>query len=699
MTAAYYLTSTEELRNRYEITVYQQGWRLGGKGASGRNTERGDRIEEHGLHIWFGWYYNAFHLIREVYDEWEKSPDNPFQRWDQAFTPQRTAVVQQHVIGDGTDKWIKRILTLPQLPGTPGEGEPITELVEHFAAAVEWIKKILTGTEFHKHVDKGPTAENMSERIERLVLGVMNTQGEPGATDTGHSALDLAHNMALQLNPDHTKQSADHHGVIEFLLRTFQEWLHWKPIREIADADNELLFIWHGLDFITASALGLVRDVIPYGMPGFDRINDQNFIEWLEANGAAPDTCWAAPARIIYDLAFGYVGGESKRENAQFAAGAALNIYMRIGLGYKDAPIWRMMGGMGGTIFTPLYEVLGKQRGVKFEFFHRVENLLLSEDGTQVAAVEMRRQARLVNGTYDPLFQLHNFPCWTNEPLWEQLVDGEELKKQGINFESAWCDYSVEPVVLQNGVDFDWVVFGISLGSIPFICKELIERNDRWKTMVNTSATVQTQAMQLWLRPTLSELGWKDGSDVMIVYQEPFNSWGEMSELLPMENWPPADAPGSLEYFCGALEGPDRAPLDNPNYPEETYQRVKQNAMNWLNNYIGQIWPAATSKENPGGLDYQLLIDFNDQKGVERLDFQYLRANVDPSERYVMSLPKTIEHRLRADGSGFSNLVLAGDWLISGVNGGCVEAAVQTGMVASRAICGVPEQIPNYPEA
>jgi len=40
-------------RDRFDsITVYQRGWRLGGKGASSRG-ENG-RIEEHGLHIWRG---------------------------------------------------------------------------------------------------------------------------------------------------------------------------------------------------------------------------------------------------------------------------------------------------------------------------------------------------------------------------------------------------------------------------------------------------------------------------------------------------------------------------------------------------------------------------------------------------------------------------------------------------------------------
>ena len=72
--AAYELTSTPELRERYDVTVYQLGWRLGGKGASGRNAEHGQRIEEHGLHIWFGFYENAFRVMRDAYEELGRQP-------------------------------------------------------------------------------------------------------------------------------------------------------------------------------------------------------------------------------------------------------------------------------------------------------------------------------------------------------------------------------------------------------------------------------------------------------------------------------------------------------------------------------------------------------------------------------------------------------------------------------------------------
>ncbi|MBK8016667.1 MAG: NAD(P)-binding protein [Betaproteobacteria bacterium] len=68
LTAAYELSGPEH-RGRYEITVYQLGFRLGGKGAAGHNLDAANRIEEHGLHVWMGFYENAFRMLRACYAE------------------------------------------------------------------------------------------------------------------------------------------------------------------------------------------------------------------------------------------------------------------------------------------------------------------------------------------------------------------------------------------------------------------------------------------------------------------------------------------------------------------------------------------------------------------------------------------------------------------------------------------------------
>ena len=71
LTAAYELASQRnpDSSAKYEITIYQMGWRLGGKLATGRNQdpEKGNRIEEHGIHGFFGSYFNAKGLMHRVF--------------------------------------------------------------------------------------------------------------------------------------------------------------------------------------------------------------------------------------------------------------------------------------------------------------------------------------------------------------------------------------------------------------------------------------------------------------------------------------------------------------------------------------------------------------------------------------------------------------------------------------------------------
>ena len=83
VTAAFHL-SKPGWETRFEsITLYQQGWRLGGKGASGRGP--GLRIEEHGLHIWLGFYENAFRMMRECHEELDRYEREGTPRWPIPF--------------------------------------------------------------------------------------------------------------------------------------------------------------------------------------------------------------------------------------------------------------------------------------------------------------------------------------------------------------------------------------------------------------------------------------------------------------------------------------------------------------------------------------------------------------------------------------------------------------------------------------
>ena len=114
------------------ITVYQRGWRLGGKGTSRRGSH--GRIEEHGLHVLLGYYENAFRVIRSVYDELDRErtdPDCPIRTWRDAVHPSPVVGVEDS--RDGT--WHHWMASFPQTDDAPGAGEPsaLTPLrfVEH----------------------------------------------------------------------------------------------------------------------------------------------------------------------------------------------------------------------------------------------------------------------------------------------------------------------------------------------------------------------------------------------------------------------------------------------------------------------------------------------------------------------------------------------------------------------------------------
>ena len=101
----------------------------------------------------------------------------------------------------------------------------------------------------------------------------------------------------------------------------------------------------------------------------------------------------------------------------------------------------------------------------------------------------------------------------------------------------------------------------------------------------------------------------------------------------------------------------------------------------------------------PDALDYSLLVGALPGQGEGAIETQFIRANIDPTERYVQSPPGSTQFRVRPWETGFSNLLVAGDWTYTGLNVGSVECAVMSGRLVSNAITGSPplSAIPGYP--
>jgi uncharacterized protein with NAD-binding domain and iron-sulfur cluster len=145
LAAAYELSKTPQLRDAFEITVYQMGWRLGGKGASGRDDW--GRIQEHGLHFWFGFYENAFRMLREIYASKQREPDDPLRDWGDALKPQPfTPIGVETEMGQGF--WQ---LTWPVPAGTPGDGGLFPSLTDMLRTLVGVLKVLIE----HAHEMRG----------------------------------------------------------------------------------------------------------------------------------------------------------------------------------------------------------------------------------------------------------------------------------------------------------------------------------------------------------------------------------------------------------------------------------------------------------------------------------------------------------------------------------------------------------------
>jgi uncharacterized protein with NAD-binding domain and iron-sulfur cluster len=69
---------------------------------------------------------------------------------------------------------------------------------------------------------------------------------------------------------------------------------------------------------------------------------------------------------------------------------------------------------------------------------------------------------------------------------------------------------------------------------------------------------------------------------------------------------------------------------------------------------------------------------------------RHSQANFEGSDRYTQSLPSSIGRRISPLDRSVENMTIAGDWTACGLDTGCVEAAVISGMLACYAISGKP---------
>ena len=728
MTAAFALTEIDKAGEIYDITVHQLGWRLGGKCASGRNADYGERIEEHGLHIWAGFYENAFTVLRCVLDALNQVPGQPMVTIDDVFKRQDQIFFAQPESGEGGGPsqwsawpfWFEPDPDPLVFPGrdnlwTPDEVMPslATLLLRALASLVyNW-------NYYMKDWPGDPQAETKAA-IERMAphlqARMARLRGWTAVSSNVHPLLTLAHKAGEDLPSDvQAVRDAAQENVIALLdafLALVVARLQQYPRSSRAtvdDIEDEVEGFSEGLyralivaNFGVCIILGLLKNgCLLHGLQVLDKYDFREFLS--QQNHWAADN---AVVTALYDYTFGYRHGD--RDQPCVSACSAVQGLLRMFLTYKGGFFFKAVTGMGDTIFVPMYKLL-KHRGVTFKFFHKVTGLEPNADG-EIETIRGIRQVDLTDPAagYAPFVVVNGKDCWPSTPNWQQIVNGETFKKEHIDFESFYGPQPqpAGPLCLRRGVDFDKVILGISVAALADICQPLIQHNQAWANMVANLETTRTQALQLWVNPKVKDLGgafvvppdppklpWVPTprelmGPIVTAFQPPFDTYSDMSQLLPAEAWP-LPGPQSVGYFCAVMSDQEA-----PNDPALATAKVKQNALGWMTTWLDQLWADIGSGPQ---FNWNLLYGPDDLKGSARLGVQYWRANINPSDRYVLSLPNTLQYRLSPGGSGYSNLYLAGDWTrVPEVNAGCVEVATMSGLAAASALSGVPIPIISF---
>ena len=677
----------------YEVTVYESSWRLGGKGASVRDAH--GRIRDHGLHIWLGFYENAFRMARECYEEVSRRGWGPHAApntlthgsFEDAFFPEPHIGVAGR---DAHDDWVVWSGHLPPAPGLPGDpfvpGDNPFTLANYMLRCLELLKTLMVSVigppKDAPGVPRGSDDDPPDVVIERIATRIRDTTltGSAALLPSSGILVKILDKLSHSIETNSVEPSKLFGRVLNLLRALLNQTA--KELADVVSLDPKLRWKTEIIDIVRAIAAGLYRDRVLFGRKGLDAINGEDYRAWLSRHGASDKTLQSRFLEGIYDFLFAYEGGDRKKGN--FAAGVALRGALRMFFTYRGAMFWRMRSGMGDAVFAPLYKVmlLADRKAkrdpavtlpaVKFRFLHELRGVTLGTGPRRrqfVTALHFRTvgDPEMLASRGDKA--LDTLGCWPDGPRQFQEdgkpgSPGAKTVKISEHFDAVILAMSIEDLkTLRIGAEEHGDFF---LSKMP----------QEWRTMADQVATVATKAAQVWLAKDLEGLGWYRGSVLVSALGQRFDTWADMTHTLGSERaWregmkqKPSDEDKALSvaYFCAAMSNAD-ASVPDPN------AKVAADLDAMLTGGMRPLWPAA--------------FDGGTTPKPDVIGDTHAQANTKGSDRYVQSRFGTIDKRISPLEAPVANMTIAGDWTACGLDVGCIEAAVMSGMLAAHAITG-----------
>ena len=707
LAAAYYLGRQVD---RYDVELYTLGWRLGGKCAAGRNMEVHDRIEEHGLHAFVGFYENGFRTMREAWTDAGLQIQvgcAPFN-YEAGEGPVAGAFIGCDRVGVFEKyecDW--RYFSTPQtfngkIPGeVPEGGEDPKPNVGHVVSSA--LRRVAHDTEVilrHGRVQEDRfEAQKEPSLWTRIVADVKDfvDVGPRKLIDALEDLVGYVEELAIESIAHEIESGSVLFRSIAWMLELVRSGLR-TVLGDWMKDEPEVYFVWQGLDILITLLVGIIHAKTV----DFDDLDHHDMRQWLLDNGMDPRNKDAAAITQVYETLFAH--GHTAYPD-KLAAGVGLRWFVLVSFLYRGYPAYYFKYSCPQTMVTPYYLALQKF-GVKVHFFHEVLDLEIEGSGDErtLSAVKMRVQATTKDGTpYDPFVRIPGnppaIPSWPTTPKFDTLEQGDELARRGIDLESPWSGWEgVAEKRLELGKDFDHCILGIPVSVFPAITKQLTDpaspsHAQQWTDMVAGMKVIQTISAQLWFREPMEQLT-TNPYGMLTSYALPEPSMGDFTHLLQWEPWAElADGPQSVAYHTGSLVAITAAqgyPADAPpSWPREETGRWRTMFADWLReNYAGMYDRVASYEDMMDALACA-----EDLQGEARLATQYFNISVHPSDHYVLSQPQAMDLRLGQAESYVQGLFLCGDWTRTDLNCGCVEASTQSGMLVSRVLSNEPRYV------
>ena len=689
LSAAYELSHPRQ-QGRFAVTVYQLGWRLGGKCASGRDLDlhHGMRIKEHGPHLLFGFYDNGFEMMEECYSALQRPASHPFQTFEDAVIGSNDCCVMEKPDGP----WAVWDLPLVALAGKPGaEGSPtrwevglnaFNKLADQIQTSgvvfpeelldVDESKAEQAGRGFDELLDTCCDRRLAAEARDRIARSKVEGGADRHtlviviAVELAVKAAISAQNRAAKIKISHGRIPQEDALALAHHLRCTQHWVQF--VAKYLESPSDDIRHWIILgDLGATTLLGATLDELLLPTPEtLLAANRCEYRDWLRSFGALQMTVDSAVVRALYDTVFGYVGGDISGDG-NVEAGSTVRAQLEL-ISSRGSIFWKMRAGTGDVIAAPLYECL-VDRGVDFQFFTQVEELVPSADGRGIAEVHIIRQAEVLAPPYHPLRECKGIPVWPDRPDLDQLKNGQSYKD--VDFESGQVPENPDRHVLKANDCFHALVLGIGLGGLPSISACLSRANADWEAMLTHGRTVATQSLQLWIDKPTSASGWQGPVPPIVTSFDatPFDTWLDATHVIKFEDWD-ANTPAQMAMICG--------PFADHAGAAAGVQNAMQSNIDDFFKACCVLWPNFCKY---GTFDPSLL------------RARFTQSCVNPSDRYVQTPRDSSRFRLPPGRSGFSNMVLAGDWTDYGLNLGCFEGAVISGRLAANALGGRPRKI------